>query len=89
MENNEVKKNKKTLIGEVVSNKMQKTIVVRVDNFKKHRLYKKYINFSKNFKAHDENQKCKIGDTVKIIECRPLSKDKHFRVVQVIKSAIE
>ena len=83
------KTNKKILIGDVVSDKMNKTIVVKVDTRKKHKLYRKYILTSKKFKAHDELEKCKTGDTVKIIECRPLSKDKHFRLLEIVKTAIK
>ncbi len=80
---------KKTLIGSVVSNKMDKTVVVLVEHLKLHPLYKKYIRKSKKFKAHDEKNVCKIGDKVKIIECRPLSKDKNFRLLEVLDKAKE
>jgi len=83
-----IKTKKKILTGEVVSNKMQKTIVVRVDTHEKHGLYQKYVIKSKKFKAHDENDKCHVGDKVRIIECRPLSKDKHFRLLEVVKTGI-
>jgi small subunit ribosomal protein S17 len=85
----EKKSFKKTLIGNVVSNKMDKTIVVLVERLKLHPLYKKYVRKSKKFKAHDEKNICKIGDKVKIIECRPLSKDKNYRLLEVLDKAKE
>lgn len=74
-------KNIKTLSGTVVSDKMQKTVVVKVERFVKHPKYGKYMKSSKKYKAHDENGVFKIGDKVTIRECRPMSKDKHFEVV--------
>jgi small subunit ribosomal protein S17 len=74
-------KNKKTLSGTVVSDKMAKTIVVSVTRFVQHPKYKKFIKISKNFKAHDETNKYKVGDKVDIVETAPMSKDKHFKVV--------
>lgn len=68
----------KTLTGVVVSDKMQKTIVVKVGRYVKHPKYHKFMKISKRYKAHNENQTVTIGDTVTIQECRPLSKDKHF-----------
>ncbi len=73
--------NKKVLTGVVVSDKMQKTVVVRVERFVKHPKYGKYQKSSKKYKAHNENSEVKVGDKVTIRECRPLSKDKHFEVV--------
>jgi small subunit ribosomal protein S17 len=70
--------------GLVVSNKMDKTVVVAVETRKVHPLYKKAIKVTKKYKAHDENNDCKIGDIVKIIETRPLSGEKRWRVVEVI-----
>ena len=70
--------------GLVVSDKMDKTVVVAVETRKVHPLYKKAIRVTKNYKAHDENDACKIGDIVKISETRPLSKEKHWRVTEVI-----
>ncbi len=70
--------------GLVVSDKMDKTVVVAVETRKVHPLYKKAIRVTKKYKAHDENNACKIGDKVKISETRPLSKDKHWRVIEVI-----
>ena len=71
--------------GRVVSNKMDKTIVVAVEDFVRHELYNKPVKRTKNFKAHDENNECRIGDRVKIMETRPLSKDKRFRLVEVVE----
>ena len=76
---------RKVRIGRVVSNKMDKTIVVAVEDFVRHELYNKPVKRTKKFKAHDENNVCAIGDRVKIMETRPLSKDKHFRLVEVIE----
>ena len=76
---------RKVRIGRVVSNKMDKTIVVAVEDFVRHELYNKPVKRTKKFKAHDENNECRIGDRVKIMETRPLSKDKHFRLVEVEK----
>jgi len=78
---------RKTKIGVVKSNKMQKTVVVSVEKSVKHPLYKKILKRTKNLKAHDENNKCQIGDQVLIAETRPLSKDKCWRVVEILKSA--
>ena len=75
---------KKKLKGIVVSDKMQKTAVVLVDRYIKHPKYKKYIKRSKRYKAHDENKQFKVGDRVVIQECKPLSKDKHFQVLNKI-----
>jgi small subunit ribosomal protein S17 len=78
---------RKTRIGTVVSNKMDKTIVVAVEDRIKHPLYGKIIRRTKKFKAHDENNQCNIGDVVKIMETRPLSKEKRWRLVEVVKKA--
>ncbi len=75
---------KKTQIGVVVSDKMDKTVVVKVDRIIKHQVYNKYIRQSAKFKAHDEENKCKTGDRVQIIESRPLSKDKCWKVKQIL-----
>lgn len=80
--------NRKVLTGRVVSDKMDKTIVVTVETKVKHKLYGKRVNYSKKYKAHDENNKAKIGDVVRIQETRPLSKDKRFRLVEVIEEAV-
>ena len=78
---------RKTKVGRVVSDKMQKTIVVAIEDNMKHPLYKKIIKRTVKFKAHDENNECRIGDKVEIMECRPLSKDKNWRVVNIIEKA--
>jgi len=80
--------NRKTQIGVVVSDKMDKTVVVRIDRLVKHPVYNKYIKRSAKYKAHDSENSCKIGDRVLIVETRPLSKDKCWKVRQIIdKSA--
>jgi hypothetical protein len=73
--------------GVVVSDKMDKTVVVVEETMKLHKLYKKRVKFSKRYKAHDENNECKVGDKVRIMETKPLSKDKHWRVVEIIEKA--
>ena len=78
---------RKTRIGKVVSNKMDKTIVVAVEDHVKHPLYKKIVKRTYKLKAHDENNECGIGDTVKVMETRPLSKDKGWRLVEIIEKA--
>ncbi|MBI4329394.1 MAG: 30S ribosomal protein S17 [Chloroflexi bacterium] len=75
----------KTRVGRVVSNKMQKTVVVAVEWRKTHRVYKKSFRRITRFKAHDEESRCRIGDTVRIVETRPLSKDKRWRVTEVLQ----
>lgn len=75
---------RKTQIGVVVSDKMDKTVVVKVDRMVKHPVYNKYIRRSGKYKAHDEQNSCKIGDRVLIVEARPLSKDKCWRVRQIL-----
>ncbi|MEH0022788.1 MAG: 30S ribosomal protein S17 [Desulfobacter sp.] len=82
------KSNKKELIGLIVSDKMEKSVVVRVERFVQHKVYKKYIKRYKKYHAHDERNECKIGDEVKIIETRPLSKLKRFRVTEIVKKAV-
>ena len=82
------RKNRKVQIGKVVSDKMDKTIVVAVETYKKHNLYHKRIKYTKKFKAHDENNEAKIGDIVKIMETRPLSKDKRCRLVEIVEKAV-
>jgi len=76
---------RKTRIGKVVSNKMNKTIVVAIVNKVPHPLYRKVVVTTVKFKAHDENNECSIGDTVEIMETRPLSRDKYFRLVRIIE----
>ena len=78
---------RKTRTGKVVSDKMDKTIVVAVEDHVKHPLYKKIVKRSYKLKAHDENNECKIGDTVKVMETRPLSKDKRWRLVEIMEKA--
>ena len=78
---------RKTIVGSVVSDKMDKTIVVAVESFKTHPIYKKRYKNTKKYKAHDENNECGIGDIVRIMETRPLSKDKRFRLVKIIEKA--
>ena len=77
----------KSKIGQVSSNKMDKTLVVLVESHRNHPLYKKTIKKVKRYKVHDENNECKIGDTVKIVETRPLSKEKRWRVSEIITKA--
>ena len=80
--------NRKSQIGVVVSDKMDKTVVVRIDRLVKHSVYNKYIKRSAKYKAHDSDNSCKVGDRVLIVETRPLSKDKCWKVRQIIdKSA--
>jgi small subunit ribosomal protein S17 len=76
---------RKTRTGKVVSNKMQKTIVVAVEDHVKHPLYGKIVKRTYKLKAHDENNECNIGDTVRVMETRPLSKDKRWRLVEIIE----
>lgn len=76
---------KKIYTGEVVSNKMDKTVVVAVTRLTRHPIYKKTIKKIAKFKAHDEDNRCKIGDRVSIIESRPLSRDKRWRVLNIVK----
>lgn len=76
---------RKTKVGIVVSDKMDKTIVVAVENFVRHSLYGKAVKTTKKFKAHDENNECQMGDKVRIMETRPLSKDKRWRLVNVVE----
>ncbi len=78
---------RKTRTGKVVSDKMDKTIVVAVENHVKHPLYKKIVKKTYKLKAHDENNECNIGDTVKVMETRPLSKDKRWRLVEIVSRA--
>ena len=78
---------RKVVVGKVVSNKMDKTIVVAVEDSVKHKLYNKIVKRTVRFKAHDENNECGIGDTVRVMETRPLSKDKRWRLVKIIDKA--
>lgn len=85
MESKEV--NRKTIQGVVVSDKMDKTITVLVTSKKRHPIYKKYMTYTKKYKAHDEKNEAHVGDTVLIIETRPLSKNKYFRLLSVVERA--
>ena len=78
---------RKSRVGRVVSDKMDKTIVVAVEDFVRHPLYGKAVKRTKKFKAHDENNECTIGDKVRIAETRPLSKDKNWRLVRIVEKA--
>jgi len=86
MEN--IKKNKRELIGLIVSDKMDKSVVVQIERFVQHKVYKKFMKRYKRYHAHDEKNECSIGDIVKIIETRPLSKLKRFRVNEIVKKAV-
>ena len=78
---------RKTRVGKVVSDKMDKTIVVAIEDNVKHPLYKKIVKRTYKLKAHDENNECNIGDRVKVMETRPLSKDNRWRLVEIIEKA--
>ena len=78
---------RKTRTGKVTSNKMDKTIVVAIENHVKHPLYNKIVKKTYKLKAHDEKNECNIGDTVKVMETRPLSKDKRWRLVEIVERA--
>jgi len=82
-----MEKNRKIRVGKVSSNKMEKTIVVKVESLYRHPLYHKVVKHTSSFKVHDEENKCNIGDVVKIVETKPLSKDKRWRLVEIIKKA--
>jgi small subunit ribosomal protein S17 len=86
MENRQ--KNKREMIGLIVSDKMEKSVVVRVERFVQHKKYKKFIRRYKKYHAHDAKNECRIGDEVRIIETRPLSKLKRFRVAEITKKAV-
>ena len=83
----ETRGRRKTRIGKVISDKMDKTIVVAIEDNKKHPLYNKVVKTTYKLKAHDEENTCKMGDTVKVAETRPLSKDKRWRLVEVVERA--
>jgi small subunit ribosomal protein S17 len=83
----EERNERKERIGKVVSNKMQKTITVAVDRKVKHPIYGKFVNRTTKFKAHDEQNTAGIGDTVRIMETRPISKDKRWRLVEIVEKA--
>jgi len=79
--------NRKSMTGTVTSDKMEKTITVSVETVKRHPLYRKTIKTSKKYKAHDENNEAKAGDVVKIMETRPLSKDKRWKLTEIVQKA--
>lgn len=79
---------RKVMVGKVVSDKMDKTVVVAVETSVKHKVYNKIVKRTYKLKAHDEANECKIGDTVKVMETRPLSKDKRWRVVEIMEKAV-
>jgi len=87
VETSEKKANKQTLTGIVVSDKMEKTIVVEITMRKLHPLYKKYVTRSKRIKAHDEKNEAHVGDTVRVLEVRPISKDKCWRLEEILEKA--
>ena len=78
---------RKTRVGKVVSDKMDKTIVVAIEDHVKHPLYKKIVKRTYKLKAHDEENTCNVGDTVKVMDTRPLSKDKRWRLVEIVERA--
>ena len=78
---------RKTRVGQVVSDKMDKTIVVAIEDSVQHKLYKKIVKRTYKLKAHDENNECGVGDIVRVMETRPLSKDKRWRVVEIVEKA--
>jgi small subunit ribosomal protein S17 len=78
---------KRTLVGRVVSDKMDKTVVVRVDRLHRHRLYKKVVNVTRKYKAHDAENACSVGDVVRIAESRPISRDKRWVVQEILEKA--
>jgi small subunit ribosomal protein S17 len=80
-------RNRKQLIGKVVSNKMSKSIVVEIESLVMHSLYKKSVRRTKKIKSHDEKNECSIGDVVKVEETRPLSKEKRYRLIEIVKKA--
>jgi small subunit ribosomal protein S17 len=84
---NEVRRMRRTRVGTVISDKMDKTVVVSVERVVRHPLYGKTVRRTVKFKAHDENNECRVGDRVRIMETRPLSKDKRWRVMQIVEKA--
>jgi len=79
--------NRKQVVGKVVSNKMNKTIVVEIENLVMHSLYKKSVRRTKKIKSHDEKNECSIGDIVKVEETRPLSREKRYRLIEIVEKA--
>ena len=84
----EERNRRKVMIGTVVSDKMDKTVVVAVETSVRHKVYKKTVKRTYKLKAHDEENACKVGDKVKVMETRPLSKDKRWRVVEIVEKAV-
>ncbi|MDY0211992.1 MAG: 30S ribosomal protein S17 [Desulfuromonadaceae bacterium] len=82
------RRNKKKVVGVVTSDKMDKTVVVKTEDLVKHPVYKKYLKRSRKYKAHDESNSCAVGDKVLITETRPLSRDKRWRVTQVLEKSV-
>jgi len=80
--------NRQSLIGKVISNKMDKTVVVQIETLKQHPQYKKFIRSRKRYKAHDEKNECGLGDKVEIMECRPMSAEKRWRVAGIIEKGV-
>ncbi len=78
---------RKVRLGQVISDKMEKTVVVQLSTLKSHSLYKKTVRQRVRFKAHDEANECKVGDLVRIMETRPISKDKRWRVIEIVEKA--
>jgi len=85
----EARSRRKTRVGEVVSDKMDKTVVVAVTRLVRHPLYGRFVKKTSKFKVHDENNECQTGDVVKIMETRPISKDKRWRLVEVTKKVTQ
>ncbi|MDD6224373.1 MAG: 30S ribosomal protein S17 [bacterium] len=83
-----MEKIRKELVGTVVSASNNKTITVRVETYKEHPKYRKRVKYSKKYAAHDETNKAKVGDTVRIVECKPISKTKHFYLAEIVKEAV-
>jgi len=82
-----MKGRRKTMVGRVVSNRMDKTVVVVVERLKRHPLYERVVRTSKRFKAHDADSACRVGDVVRIVESRPLSKEKRWVVMEILRRA--
>jgi len=80
-----MRERKKVLVGRVLSNRMDKTVVVQVERRKRHRLYGKVITVRKKYKAHDDDNSCQIGDLVSMVECRPLSREKRWLVTEILE----
>jgi small subunit ribosomal protein S17 len=83
-----IRRSRASRIGIVTSDKMDKSVVVRVDRIVRHPLYKRYLRRSRKFMAHDESGRCGVGDTVEIVECRPLSRRKRWRIRKVLRQAV-